>query len=295
VTPPRFSVVIPVYNRAAELRRALESLLAQTERNFEVIVCDDGSTEDIRAVVQPLTHALRLQYQRIPNSGGPARPRNKAIVQARGEWIAFLDSDDWWDPERLAVVDAVLSDEMDVLYHPLRVRRASLLQRRGERRRVIGHAAGADMLAHMLLFGNPLPNSAVVVRRSRLEQIGGISERPDIIEDFDTWLRLAAAGARFHFLDRTLGTYWVGEDGISKLSREQIGKYEATVRPYWQALHPAQRDLVLRCHHYHVGSMYQKLPGARAEARRHLLAARGLPTLAMRVKRLLRLLRTVGA
>ena len=80
---PQISVVIPVYNRSWELRRALESLARQTTKNFEVVVCDDGSAEDIRAVVTTFEHQLDVQYQRIENSGGPARPRNVAIGLAR--------------------------------------------------------------------------------------------------------------------------------------------------------------------------------------------------------------------
>lgn len=285
------SVVIPVFNRAALLQRALDALALQTWRDFEVIVVDDGSTEDIGAVVEAYPTRLALRYFRITNSGGPARPRNVGLTHAKGEWVAWLDSDDWWDQERMACVAAELTDDVDVLYHPLRVRRARALKRRGERRARIGEAVHGEMLRHMLLFGNPLPNSAVVVRRALLQQIGGIRESRDLIEDFDTWLRLAVFGARFRFLDRVLGTYWVGEDGISTVSRRQIEKYDKMMRSYFGELPVSDRELALRCHHYHMGSMYQKLPDGQAEARRHLLAAVGLPTLPLRLKRLLRLAR----
>jgi len=287
------SVVIPVHNRAALLRRALDALQCQTWRQFEVIVVDDGSTEDIHAAVRPYQGRLKLRYIRIANSGGPARPRNIGVANALGAWVSFLDSDDWWDCERMAGVAAALTDDVDVLYHSLRVKRAPALKRQGDRRAVIGENARGDMLRHMLLFGNPLPNSAVVVRRGVLVQVGGLRESPDLIEDFEVWLRLAASGARFRFLNRVWGTYWVGEDGISAINRRQIEKYEKTVRPYLEALAPHERNLALCCQHYHLGSMYQKLPDGQAQARRHLLAARGLPTWAMRLKRLLRLVRTV--
>lgn len=287
----RISAVIPVYNRSQELLRALESLRRQTFRNFDVVVCDDGSTEDIHAVVRPYRDQLALQYVRIENSGGPARPRNVAVAHARGEWIAFLDSDDWWDPERMARVSAALTEDVDLLYHPLRVERATRLRRAGERRRVIGSDVHDDMLRHMLLFGNPVPNSAVVVRRRMLEGLGGISEDPELIEDFDTWLRLAEAGGRFRYLDRVLGTYWVGEDGISAISPRQIEKYRATLEPHLHRLHADYRDLAWRCHHYYLGSMYLKGGSDRGAARQHLLAARGLPTLMMRLKRLLLLVK----
>lgn len=289
----RVSVVIPVYNRAQPLRRALQSLAAQTARDFEVIVVDDGSTEDIAAVVRSIAGVPGLRCLRIDNSGGPARPRNVGIGQARGEWIAFLDSDDWWDPQRMACVLAALDEGVDVLYHPLRVVRAPGLRRGGERRRQIGQAANGPMLVQLLTRGNPIPNSAALVRRRLLQQLGGIDENPLLIEDFDTWLRLAAAGARFRFLPQELGSYWVGEDGISALNPRQIEKYRATVWPHLQRLAPELRTLATRCQHYHLGSMYLKLGRwAHAEARRQLQAAQGLPTLGWRLRRWVLLGRT---
>ena len=99
--PNSVSVIIPTYNRSADLRRALESIAAQTQPPYEVIVCDDGSEEDIRAVVDEFNSRLNISYIRITKSGGPGRPRNIAVAAATGSWISFLDSDDWWFPERL--------------------------------------------------------------------------------------------------------------------------------------------------------------------------------------------------
>ena len=101
-TPLDLTVVIPTYNRSHELVRALDSLVAQTDTGFEVIVCDDGSTEDIASAIQGFHGRLRLRLMRIDNSGGPARPRNVATQAATTRWISYLDSDDWWYPSRMA-------------------------------------------------------------------------------------------------------------------------------------------------------------------------------------------------
>src|SRR5258708_6519010 len=115
------TVVIPAYNRLAELERALQSLVTQTCKTFEVVVCDDGSSEDVRGVVSRYADRLRLQYVRIENSGSPARPRNAATSLASGTWISFLDSDAWWKPERIECILSALASDVDVVYHKLHV------------------------------------------------------------------------------------------------------------------------------------------------------------------------------
>ena len=292
---PQISVVIPVYNRSFELRRALESLVAQTKVDFEVLVCDDGSTEDIRAVISPFENQIDVRYQRIENSGGPARPRNVAIGMARGEWISFLDSDDWWDDGRMATVSASLSDDIDFLYHPLRVVTDSGLTRTLERRSVIGSPFKGDALSQMVMHGNPVPNSAAVVRRSLLLKIGGICEDPAIVaEDFDTWLCLLEAGAKILYLNEALGSYWVGGDGISAFSRRQIDGQIALFARHASRLPQALCVAAESRHNYLIGSLLLQLGDNNLLARQYLLQARRLPTLTMRAKRWLKLALTLS-
>ena len=103
-----FSVIIPTFNRAALLRQALFSVFQQEFRDFEVIVVDDGSTEDIPAVVKSLDHPVTLVRQR---NAGPGAARNRGISLASGQYVVFLDSDDLWFPWTLAAYSEVLSSE----------------------------------------------------------------------------------------------------------------------------------------------------------------------------------------
>src|SRR5437763_1133783 len=100
MSAPRFSVVIPTYNRAAELERCLESLIAQTFHDFEVLISDDGSTDRSADVARAFSDRLTIQYRWSEHWGGPARPRNLGIRHAASEWVCFLDSDDWWYPTK---------------------------------------------------------------------------------------------------------------------------------------------------------------------------------------------------
>src|SRR5664280_1650862 len=96
--PPKVSVVIPTYNRLAYLREALDSVLAQTRAADEILVVDDGSTDGTEAAISALPAPVR--YLRQQNAG-PAAARNHGLREAKGDWIAFLDSDDLWVPEKL--------------------------------------------------------------------------------------------------------------------------------------------------------------------------------------------------
>lgn len=288
---PSISVVIPVYNRTWELRRALQSLVDQTFRDFEVIVCDDGSTQDVRSVVELFAEALRLSYRRIENSGGPARPRNVAVGMAKGDWISFLDSDDWWDRDRMAAVAAALSDDVDLVYHSLRfIAKNGRPTRRGLRK-VVGFPMRCEPLRHMALFGNPIPNSAAIVRRSLLNSIGGVCEDRSLIayEDFDTWLRLVEIGARVRFLDRTLGSYWIGDDAISAMAERQVERQIALFERHVSHFGTDFRAAAEACQNYTLGTMWSRIGNRAHLAREHLWRAKGLPTAPLRIKRLLKL------
>ncbi|WP_374522366.1 glycosyltransferase family 2 protein [Hydrogenophaga sp.] len=225
-TPLDLTVVIPTYNRSHELVRALDSLVAQTDTGFEVIVCDDGSTEDIASAIQGFHGRLRLRLMRIDNSGGPARPRNVATQAATTRWISYLDSDDWWYPSRMARLRGELNDDRDIVYHPLRVERADHdSAAKPAHGAEIGEALrDQDPVWHMIRFGNPLATSGTTVKRELIMTIGGFDESRELasVEDFDAWLRLAAQGARLQFIPEALGAYWVGSDQISTFNARQF-------------------------------------------------------------------------
>lgn len=288
---PSISVVIPVYNRTWELRRALQSLADQSFRNFEVIVCDDGSTVDVQSVVDSFAGSLRLQFRRIDNSGGPARPRNVATRMASGEWISFLDSDDWWDSDRMGVVAAALGQDVDLLYHPLRVVTSSDVPRRRIHPKSLGRALRGEPLRDMALFGNPIPNSAAVVRRKLLDSVGGMCEDRRLVafEDFDTWLQLVEGDARVRFLARTLGSYWIGDDAISAMSERQVHRKAALFERHVARFTPDFRTAAQACQHYSTSSMWRSIGGRPDLEFDHLRRAEGLPTLGLRLKRQLKL------
>jgi succinoglycan biosynthesis protein ExoO len=102
---PRISVIVPAYNTAATLRRAIDSVLCQTEQSFEIVLVDDGSTDDTLSIARQLEASdPRIRVLALRENGGQARARNLGTAAARGEWIAILDADDRYLPTRLAVL-----------------------------------------------------------------------------------------------------------------------------------------------------------------------------------------------
>ncbi len=175
------SVVIPAYNAAPYVARAIESVLAQTVRPTEVIVVDDASSDATAQVVERYGPPVRL-LRRAAN-GGPAAARNTGIAAAQGEWIALLDADDAWLPRKLERQGPWLDDPTVGLVHALWTI-------------VDGQVPPPVVTFSHLWEHNRIVASSVVVRRIALETVGGFDESPSLIalEDYNLWLRLASAG-----------------------------------------------------------------------------------------------------
>ncbi len=209
---PRFTVVIATHNHARFLPRCLGCVRAQTYSDYEVVIVNNGSTDNTEELIRGLSwEQLRYHYQK--DTGSVAGPRNTGIGLARGEYVAFLDSDDLWYPDKLEKVAAVLDKDpaIDILSHDL------VCVREGKGRKVI-HVGPLkpDMFEH-LLADNRLLGSATVVRRSVFGEVGGFDPSPEFVhtEDYETWLRIAYAGKRFAFINEPLGEYLVHAGNLS--------------------------------------------------------------------------------
>ena len=254
---PAASVVVPTFNRADDLRRCLDSLVAQTRTDFEVLVCDDGSTDDTSEVVEPYRQLLDLTYSTDANFGGPARPRNRGIKMARAPYIAFLDSDDWWAPAKLERSLAALDAGADVVYHDLW--NVTSKSQTTFRERVRSAPPALPLYANMLCSGLSMPNSSVVVRAPLLHEIGGVCEDKALIavEDFDTWLRVAQLTEKFVRLPECLGFYWNAGGNISAASERQIRRTEAVYRLHLGNLSDGDRRRAEGFLAYRLGRMAQ--------------------------------------
>ena len=208
---PEFSVVIVGYNHGEYIHKAIQSVLNQTFQDFEIIVFDDGSTDNTRKIVNNISDK-RIKYFYQENSGLPARGRNEGISLATGKYISLLDGDDFWYEKKLEKCKKALEDNQDV---DLICHNEAIIY--GDR--VLRHTYYGPFVNNMyfkLLFdGNCLHTSAVTIRRDIFFEDGfKFCEDKNLltIEDYDYWLRLSRT-YKFHFLPQVLGYYLVTESG----------------------------------------------------------------------------------
>lgn len=194
------SVIIPAYNNGKYLVHALESVFSQKEPPFEVIVVDDGSTDDTAAVVKQFGGCIKYIYQ--PN-GGPAAARNRGAQEAKGEWIAFLDADDAWLPWRISAGRELISRNPSA---------ALFCGRRTDMNNSVSEPAGGDFNKTRIVIlrefarGNIVATSTVLMRKDAFVRAGGFDEQFRGPEDYDLWMRLAGDN-RLVYVDIPLCRY----------------------------------------------------------------------------------------
>jgi glycosyltransferase involved in cell wall biosynthesis len=187
MNPPLVSVVIPTYNYGKFIGEALKSVFEQTVQSFEIIVIDDGSTDDTKSIIESFGGKVRYFFQ---SQQGPARARNKGIKESHGEYIAFLDADDLWLPTKLekqirlfqanprlgmALTDNYLFDEAGI-YRDYVNKKEYLIT--------------GDVVANIFI-NSGVVTPTVMVRREVFDRVGLFEENLHIAEDDNMWIRIA--------------------------------------------------------------------------------------------------------
>ncbi len=182
----KISVIIPVYNRAAAIRRAIDSVLAQSYSAHEIIVVDDASTDDTPYVLQQYAEKIRLIA--LPENCGVSSARNAGIQAASGDWLAFLDSDDEWLPHKLKMAVEFHQQHPDYLIfqtEEIWIRNGRRVNPRQKHKKPQGWIFKPSLA---LCLVSP---SAVVIHRSLLDNVGMFDESLPVCEDYDLWLRIS--------------------------------------------------------------------------------------------------------
>ncbi|MEO5974660.1 MAG: glycosyltransferase [Ilumatobacteraceae bacterium] len=200
---PLVSIVIPTFNHASFLRDAINSIRAQTYRNWQAIVVNNFSTDNTVDIITGYNDP-RIRLINFHNGGIIAASRNHGIQHSTGEFVAFLDSDDLWYSQKLAACVPVLRSGIDLVCH------GELWVAESARPRKVMYGPRSHATYRNLLYrGNCISTSATVVRRSILDQLHGFRERYDFVtaEDYDLWLRIAHLTQRIEFIPEVLGEF----------------------------------------------------------------------------------------
>lgn len=212
---PRVSIIVPAYNAAHYLPFAIDSVIAQTYTDWEIVIIDDGSTDNTRALVDSYRPILRdkLQYVYQSNRGLPAA-RNAGILAARGEFIALLDADDVWLPIRLERgVSAMDADPSTGLVHA-RVMRINTHGAVTGQLKVEPRYMSGRIARHIFTRRAHIVCPTVLFRKSCLQQTGWFDEAMQATEDRDLWFRIALR-YRIAYLDEVVAYYRISPTSMT--------------------------------------------------------------------------------
>jgi glycosyltransferase involved in cell wall biosynthesis len=231
-SPTLVSVILPTCNRAGFLKGSIESVLAQTHKQWKLLVVDDVSSDHTREVVQAFDDP-RINYLRLESKGGASGARNAGLAQTRGSYVAFLDDDDTWMPTKLEVQLLAFqrgSARLGVVHT-----NATYVVERADEVYVRARKGGAvipdgDVLED-LLEANFVVTGSCVVRRECLERIGGFDETIVAASDWDFWLRIAEH-YDFHYIDRELYRYRIHGGNVTFDYERQTAGRESILKKY---------------------------------------------------------------
>ena len=208
-TSPLISVVIPTYNHAEFLKVAISSVLEQAYQNFEIVIVDNHSNDHTNEVLDSFNDE-RIHLHKINNNGIIAASRNLGVYHSKGDWIAYLDSDDYWYPTRLQCLIDSMRD--DLKYDVISTDEYKTNNLTGKKTKLIYGPLKGQKYRSLLLYGNRLSPSASLVRKGfLLENKVRFNESSDFVsvEDYDYWLQLALLDASFKFIHSFEGEYLV--------------------------------------------------------------------------------------
>ncbi len=220
------SVILPTYNHANFLKNAISSVIEQEYKNWELIIVDNHSTDDTDEVIISFNDK-RIRYFKIHNNGVIAASRNLGILNSNGDWIAFLDSDDLWYPNKLSIiVNEISKNTFDVICSNEYLNNKII----NKKNKLSYGPFVKDFYRDLLVNGNKLSPSSTLVRAEFIKKNSILfNESIDFItvEDYDFWLNLANSNARFFFIKNILGEYIIHGNNNStklKLHRENLVK-----------------------------------------------------------------------
>lgn len=266
---PTVSVIIPVYNGAKFLSRSIESVINQTFKNWELIIVDDGSTDNSKEIILGYVNKdNRITYYWEPNSGTPARPKNTAFQYVKGQYVAYLDQDDEWLPEKLEKQLAVFAKYPNEKIGLVGCS-AHSVNEEGFSKAVPPNSKTDVKLFELLNYNYIFSNSSVLLLSAVVRDIGDRDESKEMgyTEDWDMWVRVLAGGYTVRIIEEPLFKYVTHADNMSRATTK-LKQAEMLVSFYRKHKELYSKNNVEHVFFKTIG-LYYALAGERVKAREY--------------------------
>jgi glycosyltransferase involved in cell wall biosynthesis len=217
---PLISVITSTFHSKEKILRPWNTLRAQTYTNWEAIIVDNNSIDN---TVELLSNYLdsRIKVYKINNEGIIAKSRNLAINNSNGSWLAFLDSDDWWTPNKLnECIKYIITEKYDLIYHDLFL--VNKPNQNTFKKLAKSRKLKSPFFEDLILNGNGILNSSVIVRKELIYKIDLLSCETEKVswEDYDCWLRISKKSEKFLYIPKPLGYYWMAGGNLTNPNRD---------------------------------------------------------------------------
>ncbi len=257
---PKISVIIPTYNRGNLIQNTINSVLNQTFTDWELLVIDDGSTDNTKEIVQEfIKKDSRVKYFYEENSGCPSGPRNLGVENAKGEYVAFLDSDDEWFPTKL-------EKQLDIFTNSknpkLGVVACYLYIKDNKTGKIVSKRDTYYMgnILNKLLMDTSLmfTSSCIMTKLSILKEVGPFDSRFKVSEDVDMWLRISELGYEFDYVPEYLLNYLVHGSNIYFGNKNFDGEKEFIVYIEKHLKLYLEHDSTVLGYYYYITKQYKQ-------------------------------------
>ncbi len=254
---PKVSIIIPTYNSSLFIKRTIESVIDQTFKDWELLIADDCSTDETFKIVEEIAKENnKIKIFKTPkNSGGPALSKNIAMEKAQGEYIAFLDHDDEWLPEKLEKQIEYFKENKDKKIGLVSCG-ANLINEKG----ICFSQYNPNKVKYSfpdILLRNPIySNSSVMIKREVIDLVGGRDTDMKYSEDWDMWIRIAKAGYDLCFVNQILFNYHFHSNNVTKAKKDKLIKVRDAEYVFYKHNDLYEKYNYLHVGHFRLGVMY---------------------------------------
>ena len=236
-----FSIILPTYNRSNLIKKAIQSVINQNYKNWELLIIDNFSKDNTEEIVKHYSDK-RIIFNKFNNDGIIARSRNYGIKLAKGDYIAFLDSDDWWYPQKLKTVNKKIEEgSYRFIYHNMHIKSPGI----NFKKKIKFTRKLSDPYSELINFGPAFTTSSVVLDKKIFFKIDLFNEDKKFLawEDFDAWIRFSKVSSSFYFIKEFMGCNLIGEHNTLNISmkkknmfyfkRKYLKEQKISNIPYW--------------------------------------------------------------